>query len=134
MTKMDVAPVSVTACNVMIVMAFNALCEVGPNNAWAAIAHACGVCVRTRLLLEEERFDMITVVSLSHLPVARVKVVSVGSREVKVFAETKLLNLYAIFFSAPSLSSQAILKEHCLVDTFCTHIMHTVKVSLRIVV
>jgi hypothetical protein len=65
------------------------------------MAHACGLCVHTRMLLKEEQFDVITIVSLSHLLVVRVKVVSVGSREVKVFAETKLLNLYAIFFSAP---------------------------------
>ncbi len=65
------------------------------------MAHACGVCVRTRTIFEEEQFDVITIVSLMHLPLARVKVVSVGYREVKVFAETKLLNLYAILFSAP---------------------------------
>jgi hypothetical protein len=101
MTKMDVAPVSAIACNVAIVMAFKALCEVGPNNARVAMAHACDICVRTWTLFEEEQLDVITIVSSSHLPVARVKVVLVGSREVKVFAETKLLKLYAIFFSSP---------------------------------
>jgi hypothetical protein len=99
MTKMDAAPVSAIACDVAIVMAFKALCEVGMNNAQAAMAHAHGVCVCTRTLLKEEQFDVITVVSLLHLPVVRVKVVLVGSREVKLFAEIKLLNLYAIFFS-----------------------------------
>ncbi len=63
MTKMDVAPVSAIACDVTIVMAFKALCEVRPNNAQTAMAHACGICVRTWMLLEEERFDVITVVS-----------------------------------------------------------------------
>jgi hypothetical protein len=101
MTNMDVAPVSVIACNVAIMMAFKASCEVGPNNARATMAHARGLCVCTLTLFEEEQFDVIIVVSLSNLLVARVKVVLVGSREVKVFAETKLLNLYAIFFSTP---------------------------------
>jgi hypothetical protein len=101
MTKMDVAPVSAIACNVLIVMVFKALCEVGPNNARAAMAHACGLCVRILTLLDEKQFDVITVLSLSHLPKERVKTVSLGSREVKVFAETKSLILYAIFFSAP---------------------------------
>jgi hypothetical protein len=100
MTNMDVAPMS-SICNVAIVMAFKASCEVGPNNTRAAMAHAHSLCVCTWMLLKEEQVDMITVVSLLHLPVARVKVVLVGSREVKVFLETKLLNLYAIFFSAP---------------------------------
>ncbi len=72
MTKMDVAPVSAIACNVPIVIAFKSLCEVGSNNARAAIAHAHGICVRTRTLLEEEQFDMITVVSSLHSPVAKV--------------------------------------------------------------
>jgi hypothetical protein len=80
---------------------FKALCEVGPNNARAAKAHAHGLCVCTWMLLEDEQCDVITVVSLLHLLLARVKVVLVGSREVKVFAETKLLSLYAMFFSAP---------------------------------
>jgi hypothetical protein len=101
MSNMDVVPVSGIACNVAIVMAFKALCEVGPNNARAVMAHALGLCVRTRTLLKDEQFDAITIVSLSLALVARVKVVSVGSREVKVSAETKLLILYAIFFSAP---------------------------------
>ncbi len=102
MTKMDVAPVSAITCNVTIVMVFKASCEVGPNNAWVVMAHACGICVHTHTLLEEERINMITVVSLLHLPgVVRVKVVSVEFREVKVFAETKLVNLYAFFFSTP---------------------------------
>jgi hypothetical protein len=101
MTNMDVVPMSVIACNVAIVMAFKALCEVGPNNARAAMAHARGFCVHAWALLNEEQFDIITVVLLPYLPVARVKVVSLGSREVKELAETKFLNLYAIFFSAP---------------------------------
>jgi hypothetical protein len=78
-----------------------ALCEVGPNNAQAAMAHACGLCVRTRMLLKEQQFDVITIVPLLYLLVARVKVVLVGSREVNVFAEIKLLYLYAKCFLAP---------------------------------
>jgi hypothetical protein len=53
MTKTDVVPMSAIACNVVIVMVFKALCEVGPNNAGAAMAHAHGICVRTQMLLEE---------------------------------------------------------------------------------
>jgi hypothetical protein len=101
MTKMDVAPMSAIACNVAIVLGFKALCEVGPNNAQMAMAHACGLCVCTLMLLKEEQFDVTTVMSLSHLPKAKVKAVLLESREVKVFAVTKLINLYAIFFSAP---------------------------------
>ncbi len=66
------------------------------------MAHARGLCVRTQTPLKEEQFDVIAIVSLSYLLGARAKVVLVGSREVKVFAEAKLLNSYAIFFSAPS--------------------------------
>jgi hypothetical protein len=65
------------------------------------MAHALGVCVCTQRLLKDEQFNVITIVSLSHLPVVRVKVVFVGSREVKVFAETKLLHLYDTSFSVP---------------------------------
>jgi hypothetical protein len=72
MTNMDVAPVSAIACNVTIVMAFKALCEVGPNNAWVKVAHACGLCVCTRMLPKEEQFNVTTIVSSLHLPVARV--------------------------------------------------------------
>jgi hypothetical protein len=82
-------------------MVFKALFEVRPNNARMAMAHACGLCVCAMTLLEEKQFDVTTVASLSHLPKAKVKAVSLGSREVKVFAETKLINLYAIFLSAP---------------------------------
>jgi hypothetical protein len=82
-------------------MAFKTLCEVGLNNARAAMAHARGLCVHTLTLLKEEQFNVIIVVSLSHLLEVRVKAILLGSREAKVFVETKLLNLCAIFFSAP---------------------------------
>jgi hypothetical protein len=72
MINMEVALVAVIACNVAIMMVFKVLCEVGPNNAWAAMAHACGLCVRTRTLPKEEQFDVMTVVSLLHLPMVRV--------------------------------------------------------------
>jgi hypothetical protein len=72
MINMDVAPGSPIACNVMIVMAFKALCEVGPKNARVAVAHACGLCVRTRTLPKEKQFNVMTIVSLLHLSVVRV--------------------------------------------------------------
>jgi hypothetical protein len=72
MINMDVAHVYAIACNVAIVMAFKALCEVGPNNAQAVVALARGLCVRTRMPPNEEQFNVMTVVSSSHLPVVRV--------------------------------------------------------------
>ncbi len=69
---MDVAPVSAIAWDVAIVMAFKALCKEGPNNAWVAVAHACGLCVPTWMLSKEEQFNVTTVVSSSLLPVVRV--------------------------------------------------------------
>ncbi len=77
---------STIACDVAIVMAFKALCEVWLNNARAAMTHARGACACTQLLLKEEQFDVITIVSLLHSLVVKVKVVLVGSRKVKVFA------------------------------------------------
>ncbi len=40
--NMNIALVSVIACVAAIVIAIKASCEVGSNNARAAVAHACG--------------------------------------------------------------------------------------------
>ncbi len=100
MTKMDVAPMSMIACNVAIVMLFKALCEVGLNNALVAIAHARGICVCTWTLFEEtiQRDNRCVFAAFT---CGKSKGCFVESREVKVFAETNLFNLCAIFFSPP---------------------------------
>jgi hypothetical protein len=42
MMKMDIAPISAIACNVALVKAFKASCDVGPRKTCAAAAHVRG--------------------------------------------------------------------------------------------
>ncbi len=96
----NVAPVLVIASYVAIVIAFNALCSGIPNMCLAAVAKEGPRRLLTgTTYLSQLRFE-VTMVLSSLLVVTTTFMIWVGYKE-NWIAETKSLNLYAIFSAPP---------------------------------